>query len=128
LKIVIKNLIGNAVKFTSHGSIMIAARGGDKGIEVSVTDTGVGIPEKALQAIFSPFHQLDSSDTRQYEGSGLGLHIVKRLLELLGGAVTVESEVGRGSTFRVWIPQQTNGRPSSLDWNIVDNTKIETLS
>lgn len=128
LKIVIKNLVSNAAKFTSSGSILVAARDCNGGVEVSVTDTGVGIPREALQAIFAPFHQLDSSDTRQYEGSGLGLHIVKRLLELLGGDVTVESEVGRGSTFRVWIPQHTDRRPSPLGWEIIDSPKIENLS
>lgn len=128
LKIVIKNLVSNAVKFTSSGSIRVVAQSCNGGVEVSVADTGVGIPQEALQAIFAPFHQLDSSDTRQYEGSGLGLHIVKRLLELLGGAVTVESEVGRGSTFRVWIPRRIDRKPSSLGWDIIDTTKIETLS
>ena len=105
LKVVLKNLISNAVKFTNSGSITVAARGCDGGIEISVTDTGIGMPPEALQAIFEPFYQLDGSNARRYEGTGLGLHIVKRLLDLLGGSVTVESEVGRGSTFRVWIPR-----------------------
>ncbi|MGE0685094.1 MAG: ATP-binding protein, partial [Candidatus Binatia bacterium] len=105
LKVVLKNLIGNAVKFTDSGSVTVTARGCDGGIEISVTDTGIGIPPEALQSIFEPFYQLDGSDSRRYEGSGLGLHIVKRLLDLLDGSVTVESEIGRGSTFRVRIPQ-----------------------
>jgi signal transduction histidine kinase len=105
LKVVLKHLIGNAVKFTSNGSVTGAARDCNGGVEFSVTDTGIGISPEAQQLIFEPFYQLDRSDSRRYEGSGLGLHIVKRLLGLLGGSVTVESEVGRGSTFRVWIPQ-----------------------
>jgi len=104
LKIVIKNLIGNAVKFTQQGSITVAAHGDAGGVELRVTDTGVGIPREALALIFEPFRQVEGIQPRRYGGTGLGLHIVKRLLELLGGTVTVESEVGRGSTFRVWAP------------------------
>lgn len=104
LKVVIKNLLGNAVKFTPVGSITVAAHRRNGGVEISVTDTGVGIPPEGRAAIFEPFYQLDNSTARKYEGSGLGLHIVKRLLELLQGTIEIESEVGRGSTFRVWIP------------------------
>ncbi|HEV8717387.1 MAG TPA: PAS domain S-box protein [Candidatus Binatia bacterium] len=105
LKVVLKNLIGNAVKFTKEGSITVAARSWNGGVELRVSDTGMGIPQEALAVIFEPFRQLESSATRQYGGTGLGLHIVKRLLEMLGGTITVASEVGRGSTFRVWLPQ-----------------------
>ena len=103
LKVVVKNLIGNAVKFTKAGSITVAAQGQKGGVEINVTDTGIGIPQEALALIFEPFRQVDSSG--QQRGTGLGLHIVKRLLEMLGGTVTVESEGGRGSTFRVWVPR-----------------------
>jgi signal transduction histidine kinase len=104
LKVVIKNLISNAVKFTEHGKIMIATQARDNGVEISVTDTGIGIPAEAVATIFEPFRQLELSMTRRYKGTGLGLHIVKRMLELLDGLISVESEVGCGSTFRVWIP------------------------
>jgi signal transduction histidine kinase len=112
LKVVFKNLIGNAVKFTPHGSITVQAAAKGGGVEVSVTDTGIGIPAEALAAIFEPFHQVDGAAARQHSGVGLGLHIVKRLLELLGGTVTVESTVGQGSTFRVWLPKE---HPSSSE-------------
>jgi signal transduction histidine kinase len=102
--VVIKNLVSNAVKFTTEGSVTVEAREQRGGVEISVSDTGIGIPQDALGFIFEPFRQVDSSDTRPYTGSGLGLHIVQRLLEVLGGTITVESAVGRGSTFRVWVP------------------------
>jgi signal transduction histidine kinase len=104
LKVVLKNLIGNAVKFTEQGCVTVDAYPSARGIEIRVADTGIGIPPEALPVIFEPFRQLESATTRQHEGTGLGLHIVKRLLELLGGKIKVESELGRGSTFRVWVP------------------------
>ena len=104
LKVVLKNLIGNAVKFTREGSVTVAARRHRDGVELSVADTGIGIPQAELGVIFEPFRQVESAARRQDGGTGLGLHIVKRLLEVLGGTVTVQSEMGRGSTFRVWVP------------------------
>jgi signal transduction histidine kinase len=112
LKVVLKNLIGNAGKFTKEGGITIEIQGGLRGIAIKVIDTGIGIPAEARGLIFEPFRQAESSITRSQGGTGLGLHIVKRLLELLGGTVTVESEVGRGSTFRVWVPR---ARPASAE-------------
>jgi signal transduction histidine kinase len=107
LKVVLRNLIGNAVKFTPQGSITVQASPKHGGVEVRVSDTGIGITPEAMTVIFEPFRQGESVTTRPYGGAGLGLHIVKRLLELLGGTVAVESEVGRGSTFRVWVPRES---------------------
>jgi PAS domain S-box-containing protein len=104
LKTVLRNLLGNAVKFTSAGRVTVAASVQQGGVEISVSDTGPGIPPEALPVIFEPFRQGDSSLTRPYGGVGLGPYIVKSFLTLLGGRITVESEVGRGSTFRVWLP------------------------
>ncbi|TMA59345.1 MAG: PAS domain-containing sensor histidine kinase, partial [Deltaproteobacteria bacterium] len=113
LKVVIKNLIGNAVKFTEQGSITVDAHPRAGGIEISVADTGIGISSEVLPVIFEPFRQLESATVHGYKGTGLGLYIVKRLLELLGGTISVESEVGRGSTFRVWVPISEKGGGSN---------------
>ena len=110
LKVILKNLVSNALKFTQAGSMTLTASEQAGGIEFRVTDTGIGIPVEAQAVIFEPFRQLDGSDTRRYSGSGLGLHIVQRLVEVLGGQVTVESTVGQGSTFRVWLP--VSGAPA----------------
>jgi two-component system, sensor histidine kinase and response regulator len=112
LKVVIKNLIGNAVKFTPAGSITVEAHKRWGGVEMSVTDTGIGIPEEALVFIFEPFRQVQNSVTNRAGGTGLGLYIVKRLLELVGGTIEVESKLGRGSTFRLWVPLRSPRAPT----------------
>jgi len=104
LKIVVKNLLGNAGKFTKEGLVTVAVRRERDGVAIGVTDTGIGIPAEELATIFEPFRQVEHPATRQQGGPGLGLHIVKRLMELLGGTVMVESEVGKGSVFQVWLP------------------------
>ena len=111
LKVVLKNLIGNAVKFTKEGRITVEVQGGPRGVAINVSDTGIGIPPEALEVIFEPFRQAESVITRSHGGTGLGLYIVKRLLELLGGTVAVESEVGHGSMFRVWVPKESPASP-----------------
>jgi len=106
LRQVIVNLLGNAVKFTSEGGIVLSVSvaradcgSGTTLIRFSVTDTGIGISSDKTDKIFSAFTQADSSTTRNYGGTGLGLTIVKRLVEMYRGAITVNSEVGKGSTF-----------------------------
>jgi len=106
VKEILSNIVFNAVKFTDRGRIQVSASpvsGGDEA-EVVVTDTGVGIPEEFLPFIFEPFRQAEGSFTRSHGGVGLGLSIARRLLNLLHGRVEVESEVGKGSTFRITIP------------------------
>ena len=110
LKVVIKNLVNNAVKFTPKGSVTITAEEQRGGVEIHVTDTGIGIPIEVQAFMFEPFRQADSAPTRRYSGSGLGLYIVKHFLAMLGGSVTVTSEVGGGSTFCVWLPARIGAR------------------
>jgi PAS domain S-box-containing protein len=104
LKVVLKNLIGNAIKFTERGSVTVGARRHNGNVEITISDTGIGIAPEAHALIFEAFRQLDGSITRRYGGVGLGLYIVRRLLDILGGRVTLDSTVGRGSTFCVSLP------------------------
>ncbi len=103
---ILQDLIRNAVKFTDGGTITVLARHipESEALEFKISDTGIGIPNESLPIIFDMFRQVDSSETRLYGGVGLGLYIVKRYTELLGGNIAVESEVGKGSTFTVRIP------------------------
>ena len=100
---ILLNLLGNAVKFTEAGEVRIAAttraEAGQVAVTLTVTDTGIGMTETAMARLFRPFAQADSSTTRRYGGFGLGLSITRRLAELMGGSVTVESAPGRGSRF-----------------------------
>jgi len=101
---ILVNLLSNAVKFTERGAIEIAAelleqRGNRVQLRVTVRDSGIGMTPQQLGKLFHAFSQADGSTTRKYGGTGLGLTISKRLVEIMGGQVWVESEVGKGSEF-----------------------------
>lgn len=118
LRQVLMNLVGNAIKFTERGDISINVEiegNEDKDVTLhfAVRDTGIGIPASKRETIFKPFEQADSSMTRKYGGTGLGLTISRRLTELMGGALWFESEVGRGSTFHFTVQLRRSSQVST---------------
>ncbi|TGK50161.1 response regulator [Leptospira kanakyensis] len=108
LQQVLINLLGNAMKFTEKGRITVTTSlcENKKNLKISVKDTGIGIPKEKLTSIFESFTQVDSSTTRKYGGTGLGLTITKKLIQLMGGDISVVSEVGAGSNFIFEIPYE----------------------
>lgn len=109
LRQVMLNLLSNAAKFTETGEIVIEARARDTALVVTVEDTGIGVPPEQLAVIFQKFRQVEGSSTRKYGGTGLGLAIVREVTRVLGGEVTVQSTVGRGTTFTVTLPGVLDG-------------------
>jgi signal transduction histidine kinase len=107
LRQILLNLLGNAIKFTERGTVLLKVlvaqqtEGGQCLIDIEVRDTGIGMSARQLEVIFDEFVQADTSTTRRFGGTGLGLSITRQLLELMNGKISVESELGKGSTFRV---------------------------
>ena len=129
LRQVLINLVGNAVKFTRSGEVVVTLRSTDlpegrRRLEFEVRDTGIGIAPDRLDRLFQPFSQVDSSNTREFGGSGLGLVISRRLVDLMGGAITVESQAGVGSIFRFTL---VGGIPTSLPDPAVVTPVLEGL-
>ncbi|MBF0370463.1 MAG: DUF3365 domain-containing protein [Magnetococcales bacterium] len=116
LRQVLLNLLGNAIKFTDAGEVVVLVKPmQESDIQFSVADTGIGIPAAKQEAIFQPFNQVDSSTTRQFGGTGLGLTICRRLIQNMGGDIWVESRAGEGSVFYFTIPLvQGTPQPASL--------------
>jgi signal transduction histidine kinase len=104
VKQIITNLLSNAAKFTEKGKITVNLQATNSGLEVSVTDTGIGIPEDFLEKIFDEFRQVDQTTTRHYGGTGLGLSISRKLARMLNGDVKVVSTIDKGSTFILELP------------------------
>ena len=103
LRQIINNLISNALKFTSNGEVRVEAHFEDR-LKISISDSGIGIASESLEDLFKPFKQADLSTTRRYGGTGLGLSICKHIAELMDGGISVESQVGKGSTFTITLP------------------------
>jgi signal transduction histidine kinase len=102
---VLLNLLSNAAKFTEQGKVDLSVeRSGDGWVRCAVRDNGIGMSAEQVDRLFEPFSQGDSSTSRKYGGTGLGLSISLRFVEMLGGHITVESELGEGSCFTVWLP------------------------
>ncbi len=104
LEQILLNLLSNGIKFTKQGQVSLSARQQGHRLVLTVTDTGIGMSRDQLDGLFRPFEQADNSTTRQYGGTGLGLSITKRLVEMLGGSLTVHSQPGQGSQFEVNLP------------------------
>ena len=105
LQQILINLVGNAIKFTPEGGrVMVDAFDDDARVMIRVADSGLGIPADRLQSIFEPFVQVDSEFTRRASGAGLGLAISRDLARMMGGELTVESEIRQGSVFSVSLP------------------------
>jgi len=113
---ILQNLINNAIKFTEKGLITVSVRPlpQEESVEFTVHDSGVGIPNEILATVFDKFHQADSSSTRNHNGVGLGLYITKKLTELLGGSISVQSELGKGSAFTVRLPCMAGDKDTAL--------------
>ena len=120
LRQVLINLVGNALKFTAAGevelSLVSALVGGKQGLQCTVRDSGIGIPADRMSRLFQPFSQVDSSTTRKYGGTGLGLAISRRLAEVMGGGMWVESELGRGSKFHFTVVMPEEPLPEPPAW------------
>jgi len=114
VKQVLLNLLSNAVKFTTRGGVTLRAKRAKDGVRIDVIDTGIGIRKDDLQAIWEDFRQVDQSRTREFGGTGLGLSITRKLLDRLGGSVTVRSEYGQGSTFSVTLPLAVSAERASV--------------
>ncbi|KQZ21682.1 ATP-binding protein [Caulobacter sp. Root1472] len=111
LRQILGNLISNAIKFTAAGTVAVAARAADGGVEVSVTDTGVGLSSDSLDHVFESFVQGDASTTRLYGGTGLGLAISQRLARAMGGHLSATSALGQGSCFSLSAPLERGSEP-----------------
>jgi len=114
LREVITNLFDNAIKYTETGKISVGLTGNNEVVQFYIKDTGLGIPPEDVSHLFQKFYRIDSSATRTIGGTGLGLFISRKIIELYKGRIWVESEVGKGSTFYVNLPRLNNQKATSM--------------
>ncbi|MFN8528876.1 MAG: HAMP domain-containing sensor histidine kinase [Anaerolineae bacterium] len=129
---IVTNLVGNAIKFTQQGTVKLAFKQRDDHLVIEVTDTGIGIPQSKQHLIFDDFFQVDSTSTRKQQGAGLGLAIVRRLVMLMKGTISLKSEIDQGSTFTVDLPlnlpryePRERGKRTEYENVFVRNTGVE---
>jgi signal transduction histidine kinase len=111
LAVILRNLVGNALKFTEAGRVTVRSEADGEWLRVAVTDTGIGIRAEDQATVFEMFRQADGSDSRRFGGTGLGLYIVRQYVQQLGGTIALDSTPGRGSVFTVSLPLRASGRP-----------------
>lgn len=111
---IVNNLVTNGIRYTERGTVTLHFDQRDDALAIIVTDTGAGVPDKQIPLIFKEFTQLDASRTRRFEGAGMGLAIVQGLVELFGGTIGVDSEVGKGTRFTVTIPVKPVAAPAGV--------------
>jgi PAS domain S-box-containing protein len=108
LREIVQNLVENAIKYTLKGDVVVDVTGDNEHVVISIADTGIGIPREDQAHLFQKFYRVDTSDTREIGGTGLGLYLCRRLTETIGGRIWVESEYKRGSTFYVELPRTSH--------------------
>ncbi|MEM7478918.1 MAG: ATP-binding protein, partial [Planctomycetota bacterium] len=126
LRQVLLNLVGNAIKFTENGKVTVTTSFSDSRLCFDVSDSGIGISPDQQKRIFEPFTQADSSVTRRFGGTGLGLSICKRFVEALGGQITLESQLGKGTTFEVTVPVQLSKSVRQVSMASIQESVNET--
>ncbi|WXL24262.1 MHYT domain-containing protein [Ectopseudomonas mendocina] len=109
---VLTNLVGNAIKFTEQGGVQVIYRYEDETVHIQVRDSGIGMSAPQIESIFAPFTQADASISRRFGGTGLGTTIARQLVDLMNGRIEVESQLGQGSTFHVWLPLPVGEAPA----------------
>jgi signal transduction histidine kinase len=127
LKQILLNLLSNAVKFTHQGGVWLTATELGDRVRIDVRDTGIGIKESDLDAIWEDFRQVDQSRTREFGGTGLGLSITRKLVDALGGKVETKSSYGEGSTFSVILPIHSHPRTdTAVRQNLPNAADVDT--
>lgn len=125
IKQIFMNIISNAVKFTARGHLKITLEEKNDTVVCGIEDTGIGIPIDKQTEVFDAFRQIDSGPTREYGGTGLGMNITKRLVELMGGKIWLESKVGKGTTFYVELPKAVAGQvPRRSDITVTQEMRL----